>query len=117
LSQSSEGPPSFAAITFHRLAVGQAGVQGTIAPSTRAAAAVAKIRVHRVGEVDRRGAGRQLDDRGLRREDVDAVVETRAFGCRGASAPGSRNRAPTQAAGAAPPCALGDALLELARLH
>ncbi len=36
---------------------------------------VADVRVHRVGEVDRRGAGRQRLHRTLRREDVHLVVE------------------------------------------
>ena len=53
-----------------------------------AAAAMAEIGVHGVGEVDRRRAGGELDDRGLRREDVDAVVERPAAGRRAsASAP------------------------------
>ena len=38
-------------------------------------AAVADIRVHRVGEVDHRGAARQSQDLALRREDVDLVRE------------------------------------------
>jgi hypothetical protein len=51
---------------------------GTMAPSTRAPAApMAEVGVQRVGEVDRRRLGRKLDHGGLRREDVDAVIERR----------------------------------------
>ena len=45
---------------------------GAIDP--RAAAAVAQVGVQGVGEVHRGGGGRQLDDRRLGREHVDAVV-------------------------------------------
>ena len=62
LSQSSDGPPSFAAMTSTVWPLASARVQRHHrAVDTRAAAAVAEIGVHRIGEVDRRRAGRQLD--------------------------------------------------------
>ena len=48
-----------------------------MAVDLRAAAAVAQVRVHRVGEVDRRRTGRQVDDLALRRQHVDRVGEQR----------------------------------------
>ena len=41
------------------------------AVDARAAAAMAEVGVHRVGEIDRRRAARQVDDLALRRQHVD----------------------------------------------
>ncbi len=45
------------------------------AVDARAAAAVAQARVHRIGEIDRRRAARQIDHLALRREHVDRLGE------------------------------------------
>src|SRR5262245_38818951 len=65
------------------LAVGERRVErDDLAVDARAAAAMAQIRVQRVGEVDRRRPRRQVDHLALRRQHVDGVVELRVLHAR-----------------------------------
>ena len=58
------------------LAIGQRTSQRHDAPiDAGAAAAVPEVGMHVIGEVERRGAGRQVDDLALGRERIDAILE------------------------------------------
>ncbi len=65
-----------AADDLDHFAVGEVMVEGhDAAIDACAAAAMAELRVHVVGEVERRRARRQVDDLALGRQRIDAVVE------------------------------------------
>ena len=76
LSQSRDGPPCLVVMTSTCWPFGEPVVERHhLAVDLRAAAAVPESRVHRIREVDRRRAARQVDDLALRRQHVDRVGE------------------------------------------
>ena len=76
-------PAALGADDLHALSVGKPRIEGHhLAVHTRAATAVSDIGVQRIGKIDRRRPGRQVNHATLRRQNINGVIERSLLGLR-----------------------------------